>query len=58
MPTALDHLPHVLTDAGSATVWLFGLAALLRALVLTGVLVPGTTIVILGGMLAQRGLRV
>ena len=56
MPTALDHLPHVLIDAGSATVWLFGLAALLRALVLTGVLIPGTAIVILGGILVQRGL--
>ena len=56
MPFAFDHLLPSLTDARSATIWIFGLLALLRALVLTGILIPGTAIVILGGMLAQRGL--
>ena len=55
MPLLPDHVLPSLTALGSVTYWVFGLLALLEAVVLTGALVPGVVAILVGGALAQRG---
>ncbi len=55
MPYGVDQLLPSLTSLGMWTYWILALFALLEAVVLTGVLVPGAMAVIVGGMLAQQG---
>lgn len=52
---SLDQILPSLQSLGLWTYWMLGLFALLEAVVLTGIVVPGTLVVIAGGMLAQRG---
>jgi len=55
MPYFLDHIfpsPH---SFGLWAYWIIGIFAMLEAIVLTGIIVPGTVVVVAGGMLAQRG---
>ncbi|WP_099827666.1 bifunctional DedA family/phosphatase PAP2 family protein [Oceaniglobus indicus] len=55
MPLSLDQILPSLQSLGLWTYWIIALFALLEAVVLTGIVVPGTLVVIAGGMLAQRG---
>lgn len=55
MPHTLDQLLPSLQSMGLWTYWVIGLFAMLEAIVLTGIIAPGTLVVIAGGMLAQRG---
>ncbi|UTH43913.1 bifunctional DedA family/phosphatase PAP2 family protein [Loktanella salsilacus] len=55
MPYALDLILPSASAFGSWTYWLLVLIALLEGFVLTGILVPGTVIIVAAGMLAQRG---
>ena len=55
MPHSLDQLLPSLQSLGVWTYWVIGIFALLEAVVLTGLIVPGSLAVIAGGVLAQRG---
>lgn len=55
MPYPFDHILPSLQSFGLWTYWIIGIFAMLEAIVLTGIIVPGTLVVIAGGMLAQRG---
>ncbi|MDN5567535.1 MAG: LssY C-terminal domain-containing protein, partial [Paracoccus sp. (in: a-proteobacteria)] len=55
MPHSLDQIFPSLESLGLWTYWVIALFAMLEAVVLTGIVVPGTLVVIAGGMLAQRG---
>ena len=55
MPHSLDQLLPSLQSLGVWTYWVIGAFALLEAVVLTGLVVPGSLAVIAGGVLAQRG---
>ena len=52
----VDHLLPSAEALGDATFWLFGLAALLQSFVVTGILVPGAVMVVLGGAMVGLGL--
>jgi membrane protein DedA with SNARE-associated domain/membrane-associated phospholipid phosphatase len=56
MPTSLDQLLPSLHALGLWSYWIIGLAALLEAFLVTGMFIPGTLIVIAGGMLVQQGI--
>jgi membrane protein DedA with SNARE-associated domain/membrane-associated phospholipid phosphatase len=53
---SLDQILPSLQALGIFGYWLIGLASMLEAFFLTGVVVPGTLIVDAGGILVQRGL--
>ena len=53
--TLFDLLLPSLESIGLWSYWLIGLAALLEAFFLTGIVLPGSVVVILGGALVQRG---
>lgn len=50
-----DQILPSLQSFGLWSHWLIGLFALLEAVVLTGLVIPGTSIVVAGGMLVQAG---
>jgi undecaprenyl-diphosphatase len=56
MSFSLDQILPSLQALGIFGYWLIGLASMLEAFFLTGVVVPGTLIVDAGGILVQRGL--
>ncbi|MCC0064936.1 MAG: VTT domain-containing protein [Defluviimonas sp.] len=56
MSISLDQILPSLQALGIFGYWLVGLASLLEAFFLTGVVIPGTLIVEAGGILVQRGL--
>ena len=56
MSLSLDQILPSLQALGIFGYWLIGLASMLEAFFLTGVVVPGTLIVDAGGILVQRGL--
>lgn len=56
MPLSLDQILPSLQALGVFGYWLIGLASMLEAFFLTGVVIPGTLIVDAGGILVQRGL--
>ncbi len=56
MPNSLDQLLPSLHALGLWSYWIIGLAALLEAFLVTGIFIPGTLIVIAGGMLVQQGM--
>jgi membrane protein DedA with SNARE-associated domain/membrane-associated phospholipid phosphatase len=56
MSLSLDQILPSLQSLGVAGYWLIGLASMLEAFFLTGVVIPGTMIVDAGGILVQRGL--
>src|SRR6056297_2696156 len=56
MSYSLDQILPSLQSLGIFGYWLIGLASMLEAFFLTGVVVPGTLIVDAGGILVQRGL--
>jgi membrane protein DedA with SNARE-associated domain len=56
MNLSLDQILPSLQALGVLGYWLIGLASMLEAFFLTGVVVPGTLIVDAGGVLVQRGL--
>lgn len=55
MPHSLDQILPSLQSLGLWTYWIIALFSMLEAIVLTGIIAPGTLVVIAGGMLAQRG---
>ena len=55
MPLSLDQILPSLQSLGLWTYWIIALFSMLEAIVLTGIVAPGTLVVIAGGMLAQRG---
>ncbi len=55
MPQSLDQILPSLQSLGLWTYWIIALFAMFEAIILTGVIAPGTLVVIAGGMLAQRG---
>ena len=56
MTFSLDQILPSLQAFGFLSYWLIGLASLLEAFFISGVVVPGTLVVDAGGMLVQRGL--
>ncbi|PFG63313.1 undecaprenyl-diphosphatase [Thioclava sp. ES.031] len=56
MPDALPDLLPSLAALGSAGYWVFAVAAALEAFLVTGLFLPGTLIVVLGGVLVQQGI--
>jgi membrane protein DedA with SNARE-associated domain/membrane-associated phospholipid phosphatase len=56
MPTSLDHLLPSLEALGLWSYWIIGMASLLEAYFVTGVIIPGTLVVDAGGTLVQLGL--
>lgn len=56
MSFSLDQILPSLQTLGIFGYWLVGLASMLEAFFLTGVVIPGTLIVDAGGILVQRGL--
>lgn len=55
MPDTLAHILPSLESLGLWSYWIIGLAALLEAFFVTGVIVPGTLMVEAGGVLVQQG---
>lgn len=55
MPHSLDQLLPSLQSLGLWSYWILAVFAMLEAIVLTGLLVPGALAVVAGGMLVQRG---
>lgn len=55
MPHTLDQIIPSLASLGIWTYWVIGLAALLEAWFVTGVVIPSTLVVDAGGMLVQQG---
>lgn len=55
MPHSLDQILPSLQSMGLWIYWIIALFAMLEAIVLTGIIAPGTLVVIAGGILAQRG---
>ncbi len=55
MPNTLDQILPSLQSLGVWTYWILGLVAMLEAIVLTGLFVPGALAVIAGGILVQQG---
>lgn len=56
MSLSLDQILPSLQALGVLSYWLIGLASMLEAFFVTGVVIPGTLIVDAGGILVQRGL--
>ncbi len=56
MPDAMPDLLPSLAALGSAGYWVFAVAAALEAFLVTGLFLPGTLIVVLGGVLVQQGI--
>lgn len=55
MPDTLDQILPSLDAFGSGLYWVFALFAMLEAVVLTGILVPGAVAVLTAGILGQLG---
>lgn len=55
MPHSLDHLLPSLQSLGLWSYWIIGLASMLEAFFVTGIIAPGTLVVDAAGILAQRG---
>jgi undecaprenyl-diphosphatase len=55
MPISLDQILPSLESFGIWSYWIIGLAAMLEAFFVTGIVIPGTLVVDAGGILVQQG---